>query len=1242
MQHGISISAIDFDNEPFTRSLTATLMSKVGTTFTPATLVMPGSSLISWSFLYNPGTEITITNLSGLSYTGVDTSPISSFGTIIAKFTAPTYNYLIENYTLYNLSINATFLSGTPLSSISFATYSIDYDSFPYVSLSAFLNYENTESDYYFFRLTSATPYSAIFSLSSTSFNLSSSFTKNFYKTYFTLNEQSTKYTTLSTFSFRRSTPCISSVNIVLSALSAIGSFSKWYSPHIFERSLSAKFVSSFITAPDFIAYPGEYFNTPSTRAAITPANLANSPGLGFIGEGHTEYIYLSTIPVAGPITKYAWKFGNFTDVYTGVVDSTDFTNFSSVVGISSTIGSYPRIPIQLQACNTTFPSGSPLFYRDDTTGEKTFYPYINSTVSPEGDELSTSKYFSSIVINPYPSVKYSFNSGISSTINLPVDISTSNFGYSIPVTYTASLSVKVSNGSDFTNNPTYYTLSSTVWSLNTSLWEAPTQISLPALNPAEYLYSLRLSGDGFIPSTVSYYNDTLVYLNATKFITCKINVPSYGGSSDWRSKTTNLNLSYKITSKAPSELKFYTPNKYVLTGVPVKFENISTRTNSLCSVTITFNDGTPTIVLSGAKVSNSFYTTFNSLGPKTIKATGIINYTPTPITLTLTDVVVVTPEYDSVYPDSYYSTSSPFSLPFSNKIQIAPNDWAVADVFNSCIEKFYKNLQYLESLGNPYNGTYSDYIGWLGPLITTTSTTLETVTSCPIHTWQDVNCNIPPYRNITWNNALSAGGYVGSFASCGTWKQQTCIGSRIAPNCLQKYCLLWQWYARKQDNSNIDITWKKTKSNQAYAKKWSYEPCELSPPTNCDEGHWNVNIPKLNRYYTPLSFCDLNRLYTSPFYQTQTLNSCNYCSVVSRNNIIYAAQKTQVKVLSSNYEATFYSFENLFDDVTAFSNIKNICIDSQNRIIVLDADLTQVGIYTITNNTWELFTSWGGVGSVNSKSRFLSPNDIHVDQLDNIWVTDIGLKAIKGFSNTGTWLITIKNDEFVTDVPISLCVDSQNNIHVLTSKQISVYTTQGTYLYSYDYKSYVSGTAVRINTSYNREIIYLCTNNQVIKFFRNGAFNGYIIKSKRCVNNITSVYQDEYRNLLITSNQNILKFSDLMKISPLKGKLPDYYWKLEDLYIHPEEYVQNWVYNKSLQRLWDCIEIFRSTVMFTNNQGICKQYKPPKYLKEDILVGQNEIVTSTVINRSLSYLWENFITLIDFFDSSCPTRTTT
>jgi hypothetical protein len=233
------------------------------------------------------------------------------------------------------------------------------------------------------------------------------------------------------------------------------------------------------------------------------------------------------------------------------------------------------------------------------------------------------------------------------------------------------------------------------------------------------------------------------------------------------------------------------------------------------------------------------------------------------------------------------------------------------------------------------------------------------------------------------------------------------------------------------------------------------------------------------------------------------------------------------------------------------------------------------------------------------------------------------------------TWIKTIKNDTFRNSTLLSVCVDSQSQVHVLSDKQIEVYSYEGTFLFAYEFNSKLSEiTPRRINTSHNREIIYLASNKQVLKFFRNGVFSGYIINNKDKVFNIRDIYHDEYRNLLITTNDKILKYVDTMTQTQIRGSLLENYWSLNDILIHKEEYVQNWVYSKSFQRLWDNIEIFRNSLYFNNTK--CKSYRPPLYGKDDMIIGQNEIVTSAVINRVLGYLWANLNTLIDYFDPYC------
>lgn len=164
--------------------------------------------------------------------------------------------------------------------------------------------------------------------------------------------------------------------------------------------------------------------------------------------------------------------------------------------------------------------------------------------------------------------------------------------------------------------------------------------------------------------------------------------------------------------------------------------------------------------------------------------------------------------------------------------------------------------------------------------------------------------------------------------------------------------------------------------------------------------------------------------------------------------------------------------------------------------------------------------------------------------------------------------------------------------------------------------------------------MIYLALDKQVLRFFRNGIFSGYIIQEKKEVYNIRDIYHDEYRNLLITTNDKILKYGDIMTQTLMKGDLPVAYWSLNDILIHKEEYIQNWVYTKSFQRMWDNIEMFRRSLFF--EQEGCKAYKGPVYGKDKMIIGQNEIVTSTIVNRILQYLWINFSTMIDYFDPNC------
>jgi len=737
-------------------------------------------------------------------------------------------------------------------------------------------------------------------------------------------------------------------------------------------------------------------------------------------------------------------------------------------------------------------------------------------------------------------------------------------------------------------------------WSLITNNWVYPT---VPYTNNATttFNWTLQLSGAGTAITntggTVPLYQNTPVTVQAQQTITASVLSANNNVNYDWQPRNILITPSVTLTSIGLPLPTVYTPNRFVLTGSNIPLQNVSTNSTFITAVSMYF-DNTLVSVVTGNPYNNTIVTSSSSIGYKNVTLISNTYYPNLPvITSSFPNIVDVVTQYDDVEPIEYRSLNSPISLPWTVAPKIGANDWVTDNNINSCITKIYDNLEYLNILGKSYFSSYSDYFGYLCPINYSTIITTTTVTSstninvayCPHWTWENLNTAITPSNNITWTS-LS-----GTNVPCGTWLNQTCGFNNATPS----------------------VTTATTSTTATTLTS-------IQGTLFCNAGNWNVNIPGLDANYGTVN----NGNYVN--------TNCIYTGIISKNNNLYTSQSTQINLLSSDYLATVYSVRNTTDGKKTFSSIVNLSLDSNGKIFVLDSNLSQVvTLVSDTNNNWYEFNNWGGFGFASSKFKFNMPGDIHVDQLDNVWVCDTGNNVIKQYTNTGSWLLTISDSNLASHPPLSLAVDSQKNVHVLTVGGILVYNYNGDYQYTYSYSSYASSTNPRrINTSYNREVIYVAFDTQVLKFFRTGTFNGYIIQSLANVTNINSLYQDEFRNLLIVSDNIILKFPDLMQLTTRQSSLPTQYWTLNDLLIHKEEYVQNWVYNKSFERLWDNIELFRNALQYSS--GNCLSYTAPIHSKNKMIIGQNEIVTSTTVNRVLGYLWDNFYTLVKFFDPNC------
>lgn len=381
------------------------------------------------------------------------------------------------------------------------------------------------------------------------------------------------------------------------------------------------------------------------------------------------------------------------------------------------------------------------------------------------------------------------------------------------------------------------------------------------------------------------------------------------------------------------------------------------------------------------------------------------------------------------------------------------------------------------------------------------------------------------------------------------------------------------------------------------------------------------------------------------------TLSATN--DVVCRNDILYVADTNKVELFDLRLNPPLLNTitKKTIDDSIGFA--KAIDVDSTNRIYVLDQTKNRILVFAAYNpsdlNTNKFLYEWGGLGGPNSKSKFNNPNDLFIDNTDTVWIADTGNKAIKKYTRTGSWLQTILPNEIMGDSIntggiISIAIDSNNIVHVLTSTKVFKYTYEGVFVESYVVFNPNNEVPVKIDNMYNSGFLYICFPTYVIKVQENGVFAG-IIGTEIADANFNSIYHDSNYALYVTNTKNVLQYFETNVINTsLDTKLYDVKWSLPDLLVDKNEYIQDWVCNVTFKRFWDNIELYRRCLLgkvsyVTDDRGISQiiitDYTPSEYAsmylppKEDIFVGINELVTADVVNRCITQLYNTLNLLV-------------
>jgi hypothetical protein len=365
-----------------------------------------------------------------------------------------------------------------------------------------------------------------------------------------------------------------------------------------------------------------------------------------------------------------------------------------------------------------------------------------------------------------------------------------------------------------------------------------------------------------------------------------------------------------------------------------------------------------------------------------------------------------------------------------------------------------------------------------------------------------------------------------------------------------------------------------------------------------------------------------------------------NVSDVVFKNNRLYVADANSIKIYDNIIMSNNLNTITLktFDD--PLITVKSIAVDSLNRIYALDAPKNRVVVFNQyidgDPNSNKFLFEWGVYGGPKAKTGFNTPNDITIDRNDDIWIIDAGNKAIKKYTRTGSWLQTTDISDYAD--PISLAIDSENNIHVLTTENVLKLTNTGTFITTYNVYNPQNALPKKIANANGSGFLYVCFDKYIVKVLESGIYAG--IFATDISTTFSSVYQDTNYNLYVANMNNVLKYFDIASINQLRDTLGDkYLWTLDDITVDKDENIQDWVCNMAFKRMWDNIELLRRSLTgkisyTTTSKGLpfieiinfTKEEYENLFLssKDEIFVGINEFVTADVLNRCIKQLYDN------------------
>ena len=351
---------------------------------------------------------------------------------------------------------------------------------------------------------------------------------------------------------------------------------------------------------------------------------------------------------------------------------------------------------------------------------------------------------------------------------------------------------------------------------------------------------------------------------------------------------------------------------------------------------------------------------------------------------------------------------------------------------------------------------------------------------------------------------------------------------------------------------------------------------------------------------------------------------------------------------------------------------VTSVKIMDNGKIFLLAPDFNRVLCYSRfdTENTESekdlLFLyDFGGLGGADQDLRFNSPialavdNGVHKNYGQMIYILDSGSKCVKVFNEYGTFMTKIDCNhlkEHLDEHFVSLDVGVDGTVCVLTNTRILFYDYDGTKTAEYELRG---ENPLQICRNKNANFVYVLYEDDVEKITTKGLYIGHFsvsdvwhpLQSKR-ENGVPAAYgkfhaiaATRYDQIYLVMDNIVLVYADLLsEMSLASNGYKEHEWSLKDIKIGRQEYVQDWVVNIALHRMFDNIDFFRrciyGRIRVREKNGI-------KYIKNDnislneflnmqevttkdeVFVPSNAPVSAKVFNDNIKKLYDMIVLLL-------------